>query len=395
MNTWKSTPIVALSFLCGCAGPALHHTFSDYSEAYASCMNDQLLLNLARASCNEPPYFVQLGQMNAQFTFKSGLSFTSTRTRNSAAGPIANVGGLAKEVLTYGGSVTAEMTETPIFNFVPLNGEHFAAAINNPIPEKLFLTLYSQGFHADILARTLVTAVRGADGKYLVNHPRDATYPEFLQFCRQLREWQLSHKLIVTNTPAFEPTVYRDVKLSDTIAGIAAGITVRNTTDNTNFVVTTSHENFRLQFVAKPMTNEFSSVKAINQPGGFGNVFQMRTFLSTLYAVAREEAYFRENARSSEVHGLKYRTNELGYIVGMNGTDVTRPILTLTGHDASGSSLTKWIAVKHNGKTYAIADPKDEIEQPNHRVFSLLSLLFVEVTIDPQKLPVQQLIQVR
>jgi len=36
--------------------------------------------------------------------------------------------------------------------------------------------------------------------------------------------------------------------------------------------------------------------------------------------------------------------------------------------------------------------PKPESE--NRRVFSLLTVLFADVSIDPQKLPVQQLIQV-
>src|SRR5260221_9624859 len=92
----KSLSMVPLLLLCGCDGHDLHHTFSDYSGVYATSMNEQLLLNLARLSCNEPPYFVQLGQMNAQFTFTTGLSFAPSGT---------SIKDTTKSGLTFGAGV--------------------------------------------------------------------------------------------------------------------------------------------------------------------------------------------------------------------------------------------------------------------------------------------------
>src|SRR5438874_12461263 len=103
----KLIVIIPLIFSCGCAGYRLHKTYADYSEMYARSMNDQLLLNLARLSHDEPPYFIQLGQMNAQFTLKTGLGFMPSHTGNTPAARAADVGSsFAKDVLTLGGSAT-------------------------------------------------------------------------------------------------------------------------------------------------------------------------------------------------------------------------------------------------------------------------------------------------
>src|SRR5438270_6241771 len=150
-----------LVLLTSCAGPALRHAYRDYSEVYAESVNRQLLLNLARLSNDEPPYFIQLGQINSQFTFNTSVGFAPSQAR------VKHPGGTASEIvqdgLTLGGTVSAGAVEAPTFQFVPLNGEAFAQAINIPISDKLFYTLYDQGFHADILVRTMVASVRYRD----------------------------------------------------------------------------------------------------------------------------------------------------------------------------------------------------------------------------------------
>src|SRR2546421_10208994 len=114
LNLLRIIPVV---FLCGCAGYNLHRTYSEYSEMYAKSVNEQLLLNLARLSHDEPPYFIQLGQMNAQFTLKTGFGFTPSHTGNTPAARAADVGSsFAKDAFTLGGSATLELTENPIFN---------------------------------------------------------------------------------------------------------------------------------------------------------------------------------------------------------------------------------------------------------------------------------------
>lgn len=67
-------PVLALT---GCVGTALRLASTHCSEAYGDAVNRQLLLNLARLSHDEPPYFIQVGQMNSQFTFNTTAGFNS------------------------------------------------------------------------------------------------------------------------------------------------------------------------------------------------------------------------------------------------------------------------------------------------------------------------------
>src|SRR5204863_3378284 len=124
------------------------------------------------------------------FTLKTGLSFSPSHTRNVPVGPADKAASLAGDILTFGGNATLEMTETPIFNFVPLAGEQFAKAIDEPIPDKIFYTLYGQGWHADILTRTLVHSItyepKNGTPKTLVNNPKNESYADFLTFCSGL-----------------------------------------------------------------------------------------------------------------------------------------------------------------------------------------------------------------
>src|ERR1700720_3115879 len=123
----KYIVIVPLIALSGCVGGALRVASTDYSEAYADAVNRQLLLNLARLSHDEPPYFVQVGQMNSQFTFTTTAGFTASNTKV----PMSSA---AQNALTYGGNIGGGVVSSPTFQFVPLNGEAFAQANNSPIP---------------------------------------------------------------------------------------------------------------------------------------------------------------------------------------------------------------------------------------------------------------------
>ena len=223
----------------GCVGTPLKKSYSDYSEVYADAVNRQLLLNLARLSHDEPPYFVQLGQINAQF------NFNGSATANPSFARVPHPGGalttFVQETLTLGGSATAGVSHIPTFQFVPLNGEAFAQAINNPIPDKLFYTLYDQGFHADRLIRSVVASIRFLDEKdgvrrILVNHPKDQTYPEFLRFCMQLEKAQSQHLLIVKPSKTSTATVYQKVKVSEAVAASAAGFSVTNAPGENSYV---------------------------------------------------------------------------------------------------------------------------------------------------------------
>src|SRR5579862_2887363 len=104
-STVKWLRLIPLIVLCGCAGTALRNDYSEYSDVYAKSVNRQLLLNLARLSHDEPPYFVQLGQISSQYTFSSSVSLMPSHARITH--PNGVLQNLVQDNSTFGGSVGA------------------------------------------------------------------------------------------------------------------------------------------------------------------------------------------------------------------------------------------------------------------------------------------------
>jgi hypothetical protein len=424
---------VVVLILSGCVGRPLKQAYSEYSQVYGEALNKQLLLNLARLSEDEPPYFVQLGQISAQFAYTASVGFgpSSFVNKNNPSGVAAAV---AEDTWTAGASASGGIAHTPTFQFVPLNGDQFAQAINAPIPDRLFYTLYDQGFHADRLVRTTVTSIRFLNEsdeieRVLVNHPKHETYPEFLKFCSQLTEAQRNRLLIVKQSKPPTTNIFNDIKLADAVAATAAGFSV---TANPN--VPASSNSFQVVVVQKGFTLQPASTnaaKALERDPNFRLFathkvdFQLRTFISALYAAAKEENYFGNGASTNIAYfhdqygkfGIvnlgQSRTNAFTMNLSQSGALTTnldsemastnemlkvRPILTLTGYeDSARSSLLKIAEIRHNGQTFTVGDVASDqgSDSSNKSVFTLLSYLFAQISIDPQKLPVQQFIQVR
>lgn len=405
--------LVSLLFT-GCLGHALRKSYADYSEVYADAINNQLLLNLARLSRNEPPYFIQLGQINSQFTFSGSAGFgpSQVRTKNPGGNPAAVV----QETVTMGGSIGAAVSETPTFQYIPLNGDIFAQAINAPLSDKLFYTLFDQGFHADLLLRTMVTAIvankAGGPPEIYENQPLSSTYSRFLSICNEIRRKQISHELIV-GTFATEPhgrLEFADAKLSEAVSAASAGFLVTNNGAGTPYAAIRQSKQFGLVVPhgIEPTTNAYATFTTQSEQTAQPSVthssysFRMRTFVSALYAASKEESYYENRRR--EGGGI---TNDAAGLIMMvpntapSGPRVfpVRPLLSL--RKMSGPHLSDLAMVEYRGLKFRVADDSSISATPerpatdNCRVFTLLSYLYTQIAIDPQKLPVQQFIQVR
>ncbi|HEV3271846.1 MAG TPA: hypothetical protein VGZ93_06665 [Candidatus Methylacidiphilales bacterium] len=216
--------ILTTLLVAGCGGVALHNDEINYADTGAYDANEQLLNNLARYSCYDPPYFLQLGQITALHTYQGSA-------------------GLAQDAQShnhYGATAGLMTTEQPSFQFVPITGTSFMNAISAPITPKLFLTFYSQGYPADVLARVLIQSVifvvqvkdpkTGKDKirAYVArNDPTDPTYPDFLIFCLRLRSEQMADIKWVWKSPD------RSLKLNnvtpvDAINALNAGYQLKN-----------------------------------------------------------------------------------------------------------------------------------------------------------------------
>jgi len=385
----------------------LRHASTEYSEEYAELSNRQLLLNLARVSRNEPPYFIQLGQISSSYLFSGSVSLNA-----------ANFTRKADRV--FGGGIGATAQEQPSYQFIPLTGTSFANALVAPFAKEIFYAFYDQGFHADILARTMLASVT-VQGMTYVNTPQDPTYPMFLAFCHWLREAQQTRYLIVETEAAEGRYVYRDLRIGEVLSTLAAGCRVACDSSGTTYTVSQpDHVVFKRNpaFMEKPslaltkeMAHTFQTVGHNEFFSGFAqeaSTLKMRTFEAAMYAVGQEESDFRRAwqcpQKSRLPAGMTVANDDYGMYATVAISSASqesplpkiRPLIAMTSSTSDQlAHMTKLIELDYKDATYTIGDCEDAHETENRSVFSLLAYLYTLVSIDPGKLPAQQLIHVQ
>jgi hypothetical protein len=357
-------PLFATLLLSACRGPqALKTSFHQYSEAYATTVNEQMLLNLARKANGHPAYFLQMGLINATFSFSAsgGGNISSSRTHNQI-GP-----GIITQGLTGGGNLTLSGAETPTFTFTPLAGATYADAIFAPINPKIFFSLLDQGRPVDQLMRTMVHSIDvtysqpGKPNKTItirnvIDVERQENYRNFLRLAGLYRELQKAELLSVGSDATGQGFAFRPgsaLKIADLI------------------------KNPEYQFEPE---SEWAAAHPEELPSGAVPVttLRLRTFEGVLSALATE-----------------YQTYDA---VTKNGNTAVpsserEPILRFDGKGGIDPS-TRLVDISYKGKKYEIGDSAST-NTWNRDVFILLNQLFTQVAMDPNKLPVQQLIQVR
>jgi len=125
--------VLALSTGCNLAGPsALTSGRLAYNEVIRQTEMEQLLLNIVRMRFVEPPFFIQVGSVTAQYSLEGefGLNATVPNQNTSAS--------------SFGPNFKTKYTEKPTVSLSPLSGDRFSAALFEPInPETLLLLSYS------------------------------------------------------------------------------------------------------------------------------------------------------------------------------------------------------------------------------------------------------------
>ena len=110
---------------------------------------------------------------------------------------------------------------------------------------------------------------------------------------------------------------------------------------------------------------------------------KLRSFFETLYWVATEEQEF--NAIAGDPGGPAWLETV--------PPSQRPPVLRLTWREVTEALEPPVITLKYGDRTYAITDLRGR--RWNRNVFTLLSYIESQVTLDPKQLPVQQLINVR
>jgi hypothetical protein len=392
---------LAALFLAGCGGPALKTSFNDYTAAYADVSNRQMLLNLARLSNRHPSYFLQMGGISATFQFaaSAGAQAGASRGESFAGTTVIPV----LDAMTYGLNASGNRSEQPSFNFTPLAGGTFAQAVLVPISPNVLYTLYEQGYRVDQLFRTIVQSIEfdnPTTGKRQTfeNTPDEANpknYSDFLTLCGVARELQTRGLLHVQTIPSMSPVpspVFEHPSVDDTLKAGAQGFVLQEKEPGKYTLAhTSSITTFKLDPLAQEVMSDLAKdeafrletagkVSSSDSPGG-GMVITLRPFISVLYATANEAHVFDKLVAENPTF--------------LNHLPPTQrePILRIDWTQIPGERVPSLVELDYSGKHYAITDLKDSSD--NRDVFVLLNYLFSQVALDPSKLPVQQLIQVK
>lgn len=346
-------------------------------------MNEQILLNLARRANGHPAYFMQMGPINTVFSYEGDLGAQISRD--------PSVSGMRLGQLS--GNVGISVREQPAFSFTPLSGRDFATSIFEPINPTVFYTLFNQGHPVDQLLRMMVQSVRLSYPQYdqtyvMVNVPDrndPGVYIRFLRFAGMARQLQIHHKLQTVKTGdtlsfKFEPDAEQLIESYSRTAEFGDSFSYKYDYEDPLGVT-------QIEEILK----QRQRTRSTESGQGPTVSFQLRTFYEVLSNLGIEQQAFE---------ALAARTP--GFLKRIPPTE-RRPILRFYWPE-NKEILTEPVSkVKYAGKTYQISDrtiePTDgstaEPDCWNRDVFILLSHLYHQISLDPSKLPTQQLIQVR
>jgi hypothetical protein len=125
--------IGAVLFTGGCStlGPqSLKGNRIDYNVSIHRSNNEDLLVNIVRASCFEPLFFLQVGSVSSSFNYGAtvGASGTLYDTRSAS---FAN---------TLGASLGASFSEVPTITYAPLQGQQAMKQLMSETPiDRIYL----------------------------------------------------------------------------------------------------------------------------------------------------------------------------------------------------------------------------------------------------------------
>ena len=182
--------VAAIVLTCGsCASVVpIDRAVVAYDETTTRSMEEQLLLNIARAHKNEPIHF----------TAVSNIAATYRVTANAGIGPAmtGNSGGLIVPQLG------ASAESSPTISIAPMQGDEFTQRLLTPFREAQLTLLLRQGYDVDSLLRLLGGEVRLEEGKQAEsiypNRPSDPDgYRKFRQVMSHLSTIQDRHALYV------------------------------------------------------------------------------------------------------------------------------------------------------------------------------------------------------
>ncbi len=441
MPAWRVLSLLSLFFFSGCTHVFFEPAAKKLAETAADFGNEQMLLNLARETNQEPAYFVQLGPINGSMTASSVLGLPSSVSRTfNPRGSVTATGGLS-----------TTLTENPAFTLTPLSGESFGKTYIEPLDPKFFSSLIDEGFYADVVARVMVNYVEinyagiGADGHSEIWHndpdPKEAlwyrfSYERFLELCIELKEAQLAD--LITVGPDFQPSAdtrqavdsaptFTAPKLSDAVAAMHDGLDLKAVGTGSSSYVLEDKNIKRPKYVQIRMRPDctlpplkYPTLHGFLASGGAIYVgdrpkdlkatsdapvvcLHLTSFENVLAAVSSEQKYYGTYShyeRCLDVKGQKFVARPLLCFYEPNEPRGGKSKCQRVGPADYKFDSSKAIAtVKHRGERYFIENISGEANvsqrtpsSENKEVFTLLVYLANLSGIDSTKLTIPQVI---
>jgi hypothetical protein len=159
--------VLASACATGLGPKALRGERPDYNEQISRSADAELLLNLVRLRYNEPPLFLELGSVVAQYGYDASLSAGGTIGGGNDAGTLGT---------------TLAYSEKPTVTYTPLAGEDFATRMLTPIPLESIMLFAQSGWSAERLLLVAVQQVNNVLNAPTAGGPTPASKPKYEAF---------------------------------------------------------------------------------------------------------------------------------------------------------------------------------------------------------------------
>jgi hypothetical protein len=152
----------------------------DYSEAISDSWKRQTLLNIVKLRYDDPPIFVDVGQIVSGYTLQSTGSVGGT-VQSAANG---------SNGLALGAEVS--YTDRPTITYTPLTGNKFIRTIVTPIPPAALFSAIQAGFPADAIMLAGVASINGLKNQQKSGTVNAGANSKFLRVVELMRKIQLA-----------------------------------------------------------------------------------------------------------------------------------------------------------------------------------------------------------
>ena len=315
---------------------------SQYSASLSDSWKEQTLLNIVKMRYVDPPIFVDVGNIVANYSLQQGVTVGGNIVPNGST-PNATVGGFG----TY--------SNTPTITYTPLTGNKFIRGLATPLPPEAVFSGIQSGMPADIILFASLVSINGLKNQEATLNGIALADSDFHRMRTLARKIQLSGAVrivvkkeadeemvsfVTFGTERVPPEILSDIVELRKLLGLNP-----------------SASEFTVRFGAVPKND--TEIAVIT-----------RSILSLMQTMAAQvEVPPEDLARSHAFAGFEH------------DKDVPGVVRLIRIHSGKSMSPDAFVSVKYRNSWFWIDDGDLESKQ----VFSLIMMLFTMVDTGPKE----------